>query len=111
MTNKCTLPAICYEPLQTEEELARAEEETLDLEREWLARHEQEQKQRKTRTKPETPNRLLRTKEAASYIGVSDWKLRQMVYDGEIEVIAGKYWRFDTRSLDHWIESNREKKL
>jgi hypothetical protein len=27
-----------------------------------------------------------------------------MVYAGEIEVIAGKYWRFDTRSLDHWIE-------
>jgi len=79
MTNKCTLPAICYEPLQTEEELARAEEETLDLEREWLARHEQEQKQRKTRSKPETPNRLLRTKQAAQYIGVSDWKLRQMV--------------------------------
>ena len=33
MTNKCTLPAICYEPLQTDEELARAEEETKVLSR------------------------------------------------------------------------------
>ena len=55
--------------------------------------------------------RLLSTKQAAQYIGISEWKLRQMVHAGEIEVIAGKYWRFDRQSLDRWIELNREKKL
>lgn len=55
--------------------------------------------------------RVLRTKDAAAYIGLSEWKLRQMVHSGEIEVIAGKYWGFDRQSLDRWIESNREKKL
>jgi excisionase family DNA binding protein len=36
----------------------------------------------------------LRTKEAAEYAGVSEWKLRQLVHAGEITFLPGKYWRF-----------------
>lgn len=40
---------------------------------------------------------------------MSEWKLRQMVYSGEIEAIRSKYWTFDTHTLDRWIEVNLEK--
>jgi excisionase family DNA binding protein len=95
--------------IMTEEEIEQSEEQSLELEREWLARHEQEQKQRKTRSKPETLSRLLRTKQAAQYIGVSEWKLRQMVYNGEIAVIRGKYWTFDIKALEKWIDAHQER--
>jgi excisionase family DNA binding protein len=66
-------------------------------------------KARKSRSKLHP--RLLSTRDAAEYIGVSEWKLRQMVHAGEIDYVAGKNWRFDVQSLDRWIEQNREKRL
>jgi excisionase family DNA binding protein len=58
------------------------------------------------------PRRLLRLKEAASYISVSPWKLRGMIQGGEIPVVrngdgAGGVWLLDTKDLDEWI--NRTK--
>lgn len=65
----------------------------------------------KTRKSRSVAPRLLNTNSAAEYIGVSEWKLRQMVHAGEIEYVPGKYWRFDVQSLDRWIDQNREKRL
>ena len=60
-------------------------------------------RERKARVEP----RMLRTKEAARYIGVSEWKLRQMVYAEEIAVIRSKYWLFAIDDLDKWIARER----
>ena len=61
---------------------------------------------------PLTPTRrLLRTKEAAQYLGMSPSSLRRMVERGEMPYIsAGDHtsaWRFDLRDLDAWIESHK----
>jgi len=55
--------------------------------------------------------RLLRTPEAARYLGISPWKLRALVYSGEIAIIKQKYWLFSTDDLDKWIAANRERRL
>ena len=44
------------------------------------------------------PRLRIDSKQAARYLGISDWTLRQLVYNGEIEVIEGKYWTFDIRA-------------
>jgi excisionase family DNA binding protein len=100
MTNKFppTPPVI-----MTEAEIMEAEEQSLELEGEFL----DGQKQPKQRTRTVEP-RMLRTKEAAEYLGISEWKLRQMVVDGEIEVIKQKYFLFSIDDLNAWINKNRE---
>ena len=52
---------------------------------------------------------LLRTPAAASYLGMSPWKLRQLVYAGEVAVIKGKYWLFSIADLEAWVKANRER--
>lgn len=57
--------------------------------------------------------RLLTTKEAAQYLGVSTWTIRRLVQEGKLPVVSGCEecnWRFDVRDLDHWIEQNKELK-
>lgn len=54
---------------------------------------------------------MLRTKQAALYVGIGQTKFRAMVHSGEIPVVPGKYWTFDMRELDKWIERNEEKLL
>ena len=61
---------------------------------------------------PPTPmRRLLRTKEAAEYLGMSPWSLRQMVEHRELPYVSvGDHtsaWRFDVRDLDRWIEDHK----
>ena len=56
--------------------------------------------------------RVLKTKDAAAYLGISDWKLRNLVQSGEISYIAGdgtSPWLFDKQDLDRWIESRKRK--
>jgi excisionase family DNA binding protein len=53
----------------------------------------------------------LRTKEAACYLGMSPWTLRQMVERRELPYISSgdntSAWRFDIHDLDRWIEAHR----
>jgi excisionase family DNA binding protein len=51
--------------------------------------------------------RVLKTKQAARYLAISTWKLRNLVQVGEIPCILGSGtspWLFDLRDLDNWIE-------
>ena len=55
--------------------------------------------------------RCLKTKEAARYLGMSAWALRQEVDKGEIQVVSSgdhtSSWKFDVRDLDAWIERHK----
>jgi len=57
--------------------------------------------------------RLLRTKDAARYLGMSPWSLRQEVNKGELPFVSsGEHtssWKFDVRDLDAWIERHKIK--
>lgn len=92
--------------LMTPEEIEAAEEASLDAERDWLDSQEKQKQQPKQRTRTVAP-RMLRSKEAATYLGVSQWKLRQMVYSGEIECVRQKYWLFAIDDLDKWSARER----
>ena len=62
-----------------------------------------------------TQRRLLKTKQAAEYIAVSPWKLRELVHEEKIPFVAldddEAVWRFDVRDLDRFIDSRRVGKL
>jgi excisionase family DNA binding protein len=55
--------------------------------------------------------RLVKTKQAAEYLAVSQWKLRNLVQQGLIPFIEDgggtSPWRFDVRDLDAYIERSR----
>jgi hypothetical protein len=55
--------------------------------------------------------RLFRTKEAAHYLGMSAWALRQEVGKGELPFISSgentSCWKFDVGDLDAWVERHR----
>jgi excisionase family DNA binding protein len=54
--------------------------------------------------------RIVKTKQAAHYLGVSAWKLRNLVQAGELACIIGdgtSPWLFDIRDLDDWIERQK----
>lgn len=56
--------------------------------------------------------RALKTNDAAAYLGISPWKLRNLVQSGEISYISGEGtspWLFDKQELDRWIESRKQK--
>jgi excisionase family DNA binding protein len=53
--------------------------------------------------------KALKTREAAAYLGVSMWTLRNFVHDGILEYLPGKHWRFSTDDLDEYIQRSREK--
>lgn len=55
--------------------------------------------------------RLLTTKEAATYLGTSDWSIRQLVHSGRLPVVSGCEecnWKFDVHDLDEFIENNKQ---
>jgi excisionase family DNA binding protein len=55
--------------------------------------------------------RLLRTRHAAAYLGISEWKLRALIQDGQIPVVQyGEYtpWLIDLRDLDLWIADKKQ---
>jgi excisionase family DNA binding protein len=56
------------------------------------------------------PRRLIRTKEAASYLSMSDWKLRRLIQDGTFRVLQdqdGGPFLLDVRDLDAYIENHK----
>lgn len=57
------------------------------------------------------PPRLVKTKQAAEYLAISQWKLRNLVQQGLIPYIEDgggtSPWRFDLRDLDAYIERSR----
>ena len=57
--------------------------------------------------------RLVKIKQAAAYLAISPWKLRNLVQQGKISYIEDgggtSPWRFDVRDLDDYIERNRQR--
>ena len=56
--------------------------------------------------------RVLKTNDAAAYLSISPWKLRNLVQSGEMPYISGEGtspWLFDKQDLDHWVESRKQK--
>jgi excisionase family DNA binding protein len=54
--------------------------------------------------------RLLRTRDAAAYLGCSSWKIRRLVQDGALPSIRGTEfgaWWFDLRDLDRYVETQK----
>jgi excisionase family DNA binding protein len=54
--------------------------------------------------------RLIRTKEAASYLSMSDWKLRRLIQDGTFPVVQdheGGPFLLDVRDLDGYVETHK----
>jgi excisionase family DNA binding protein len=54
--------------------------------------------------------RLLRTKQAAEYLSLSPWKLRQLIAYGQLPVVQaeeGAPFLLDIRDLDGYIERNK----
>jgi excisionase family DNA binding protein len=50
-------------------------------------------------------SRLIRTREAALYLGISEKQLRRLVRLGEITVIQrGNVWLFDVKALDAHVD-------
>lgn len=55
--------------------------------------------------------RLIRTKDAARYLGVSPWKIRQLVLAGKLNFVDdgdGSPWRFDLHDLDAYIAQRKQ---
>ena len=68
----------------------------------------------KTSAEPcrQAKRRLLRTKEAATYLGVSAWKLRRLVTNSRLPYVNdrdGSPWRFDLCDLENYVEGSKER--
>jgi excisionase family DNA binding protein len=65
-----------------------------------------------TKHNESVPNRrLLKTKDAARYLSVSKWKLRQLVQDGALPFIRDtEYgpWLIDIVDLDQWVTKSKQ---
>jgi excisionase family DNA binding protein len=54
--------------------------------------------------------RVVGTRDAAKYIGVSAWTIRKLARNGELRVLGhGRGFRFDIRELDAFIERTKKK--
>jgi excisionase family DNA binding protein len=54
--------------------------------------------------------RLLRTRDAATYLGCSSWKIRRLVQDGALPFVAASdsgAWWFDIADLDRFVETQK----
>jgi len=54
--------------------------------------------------------RTMKVKDAAQYLGISEWTLRRHVHNGELPYLPGKIWRFLIADLDRFLEQTRETK-
>ena len=62
------------------------------------------------RQKNHIPKRLLRTKDAAEYLGMSPGKLRRLTQSGELPIIQHDEhspWLYDLHDLDSHIEKSK----
>ena len=58
------------------------------------------------------PRRLLRTKEAARYLGMSPGKLRRLTQSGDLPIIqhdGHSPWLYDLHDLDSHIEKSKHR--
>jgi len=83
------------------------------LAREWLYRYEQEQAAKSKQLKsvrPGSPRLLKGYFEARRQHSTSACQIGNFVrwFARELEVITGKYWTFDTQTLERWIESRKK---
>lgn len=61
-------------------------------------------------TRETLQRRLIRTKEAAAYLSMSDWKLRRLIQEGIVPVVQdhdGGPFLLDIRDLDGYIDSHK----
>ncbi len=61
-------------------------------------------------TAPTYPRRLFRTKQAADYLSMSEWKLRRLIQDEIIPILQdqeGGPFLLDVRDLDAYIDGNK----
>lgn len=64
------------------------------------------------RVKNHIPRRLLRTKEAALYLGMSPGKVRRITQSGELPIIQHEEhspWLYDLNDLDSYIEKSKHR--
>jgi len=92
----------------TEQDIENAEEEGLDALRGRWERLQQEAREKKQARRGRTEPCTLRTPAASRYLGISEWQLRQLVYKRKLAVIRGKYWLFDLRDLDAFIQDRKQ---
>jgi excisionase family DNA binding protein len=62
------------------------------------------------RLSPPPQHRLLRTKQAAEYLCMSEWKLRRLIQDGVLPDLhdgEGAPFLLDIRDLDEYVERNK----
>lgn len=55
--------------------------------------------------------RLIRTKEAATYLSMIDWKLRRLIQEGTFPVVQdheGGPFLLDVRDLDDYVDNNSQ---
>lgn len=55
--------------------------------------------------------RLLRTNYAAKFLGLSEWKLRRLIQEGQIPVVQygdRAPWLVDIRDLEKWIIEKKQ---
>ena len=80
---------------------------------EFLCKQTEPQKPlRKSDRRESVAPRVLKTNDAAAYLGISAWKLRNLVQSSEISYIPGDGtgpWLFDKRELDDWIETRKQR--
>jgi excisionase family DNA binding protein len=61
---------------------------------------------------PPPQHRLLRTRQAAEYLCMSEWKLRRLIQDGLLPYLhggEGAPFLLDIRDLDEYIEQNKQR--
>ena len=63
------------------------------------------------RTASSPQQRLLRTKQAAEYLCMSEWKLRKLIQDGVLPYLheaEGAPFYLDVHDLDEYIDRNKQ---
>lgn len=63
-----------------------------------------------SKSKPVIPVRLLRSAKAAEYLCISTWQLRNLLHDGHLAYVTGKFFRFEITELDRYIRENTERR-
>ena len=64
---------------------------------------------RRENPKP-TNARLLTLPQGVAYVGLSAWKLRQLIHEGKLPIVelnAGEKWWIDRKDLDALIERSK----
>ena len=62
-------------------------------------------------TEPPKADRVLKTREAAEYLGISVWTLRDHVHAGRLHYLPGGAWRFDRDDLDEFVKQSKERQV